>query len=624
MSTPYAPELQSLLLFLSLGFVLYSDTVLLQINMMFGYLLLLIFISLGGAFESLDSQGCQSECPTWFVPVNSNDTINCNCGNSSSEIVLCDENSHTSMLRFQYCMTYNEVNNSTMVGICPYHYHKPDVQGLYVKLPQNVCDLNEFMCGGLNRTGLLCSQCKAGLGPAVFSYTLSCLKCLDRGYGWLLYMFLATFPTTVMFLVVIICQARITTAPMNAFIFVCQVLSCMGNANPHEYTDTSKPSYYVTLFCLTIYGVFNLDLLRYILPQFCISSTMTTIQALSLEYIVAIYPLLLTIVLYVCIQLHARDFQPLVCLWRPFYKCCACISQRWSPSQSLVHTFAAFLLLSYSKILSVSFSLLHNGEYAQDDTGKKTGSLILYYNATVPYFSAEHLPFALLAISVLATFILLPVLILLLYPTRVFQRCIGCCSTRWHALDAFVDAFQGHYKDGTNGTPDWRYFSGLYLIFRILAIATDALPDMEYRLVYRVTCYSSASLFFGILQPYKENWINYWDAVTFMLLSLGQFVALYDEYVTRSRFSLAYGLGILPLVYIIVYTSYKLLSHLAVRHCALRCKNRNDEGRSAYNVGDVEREAYTNSEQREPLLTAASVLGGRYNRDEESTLWNNL
>ena len=140
-------------------------------------------------------------------------------------------------------MTYDEVNDSMAFSNCPYHYHKPDVQELYVTLPQNLC---EFMCGGLNRTGLLCSNCKPGLGPAVFSYTLPCLKCLDSGYGWLLYMFLAIFSTTVLFLVVIICQIRITAASVNAIIFVTQVLVSIINADPLMFTDASKPSYLIS------------------------------------------------------------------------------------------------------------------------------------------------------------------------------------------------------------------------------------------------------------------------------------------------------------------------------------------------------------------------------------------
>ena len=445
-----------------------------------GFLLLLLGLLFGVAFASPDgnhsSQVCQPECPTWFVPVYKNGTMSCVCGDSLGGVVLCEEESNISLL-FQYCMTYDDVNNSTACSYCPYHYHKPDVQGLYVKLPQNVCDLNEFMCGGLNRTGLLCSDCKPGLGPAVFSYTLQCLKCLEGGYGWLLFMFLATFPTTVLLLVVFLCQIRITAAPMNAFIFACQGIVSVVDSSPSSYLDAySKPGYYLAMFLLTVYGIFNLDFFRYIIPQFCVSSTMTTVQALSLEYIVAFYPLLLTIIFYICIQLYARDCKLLVYLWKPFHKCFVRMPQKWSPLESLVHTFAAFLLLSYSKILTVSLSLLQNQGYARDSSGEKVGPLTIYYNATVPYFSTEHLPFALLAIFISATFIAFPVLILLLYPTRLFQRCIGCCSTRWHALDAFVDAFQGYYKDGTNGTPDWRYFSGLYLIFRILVVGAYALP----------------------------------------------------------------------------------------------------------------------------------------------------
>ena len=372
------------------------------------FLLVLLGLLFGAAFASPEgnhsSQICQPECPTWFVPVYNNGTMSCVCGDSLDGAVLCEQESNISLL-FLYCMTYDEVNDSTVCSFCPYQNHKPDVLGLYVKLPQNLCDLNEFMCGGLNRTGLLCSHCKPGLGPAVFSYTLQCLKCLEGGYGWLLYIFVATFPTTVMFLVIILCQIRITAAPMNALIFACQVIVSVIDASPSTYTESSKPGYYLAVFLLTIYGIFNLDFFRYIIPHFCISNTMTTTQALSLEYIVAFYPLLLTIIFYICIQLYARGYKPLVYLWKPFHRCFACMSQKWNPLESLVHAFAAFLLLSYSKILFVSFSFLQNQGYTRDsmqwrESGSFKGLLqcycsILQYRAptvcTTRYFYSSHL-----------------------------------------------------------------------------------------------------------------------------------------------------------------------------------------------------------------------------------------
>ena len=36
----------------------------------------------------------------------------------------------------------------------------------------------------------------------------------------------------------------------------------------------------------------------------------------------------------------------------------------------------------------------------------------------------------------------------------------------------FVESFQGQYKDGTNGTHDFRMVSASFLILRILAVAS--------------------------------------------------------------------------------------------------------------------------------------------------------
>ena len=68
----------------------------------------------------------------------------------------------------------------------------------------------------------------------------------------------------------------------------------------------------------------------------------------------------------------------------------------------------------------------------------------------------------------LTVFAILPTLLMLLYPTRTFQKCLNCCGLRCLPLHIFMDAFQGCYKNGTDGTRDYRYFAGLYLLFRFL------------------------------------------------------------------------------------------------------------------------------------------------------------
>ncbi len=199
----------------------------------------------------------------------------------------------------------------------------------------------------------------------------------------------------------------------------------------------------------------NLDFFAYVIPPFCISTKLTTLQALSLKYIEAFYPVLLTVFLYTCIQLHARGCRILIWLWRPFHNLCAGKTNSWNPTASLVHIFASFILLSYSKILFVTCTSFRMSTLLFIPSNRVENQV--YYNASIRNFSAGHLPFAAFAIFTVFIFIVMP-LLLLLYPVRIFQKCLDCFRVRWHALHIFTDAFQGHYKDGTAGTPDWRYY----------------------------------------------------------------------------------------------------------------------------------------------------------------------
>ena len=534
----------------------------------------LLFASVSGVRQSR-RRHVDAECPTGFIPKVSHGSVSCVCGDAGSEIVVCHQSSNSTRLLYSNCMTYDGKTNNTLFGRCPFTSREPDGKGLYVKLPKNVDDLNDFMCGGLNRTELLCGRCQPGLGPAVFSYSLQCLQCLDNGSGWLLYLFLATFPTTLLFFIIVFCHFRITSAPMNAFIFACQVLISTFNLNPHVYMDMSGSLQNLTLTMLTLFGMWNLDFFRYVIPQFCVSSKLSNIQAISLEYIIAFYPLVLFMMSYACIQLHARGCQVLVYLVKPFHRCCGGFDSRFHPGESLIHSFAAFLLLAYAKIFIVSCKLLHpNPVY--NTHGSRVGSLALLYEPSVSFFSTEHLPYAILAISVIAICIVSPLLLLLLYTTRPFQHCLNCFRVRGHALHAFVDAFQGYYKDGTAGTRDWRCFSGLYLLIRIVAIGSHLLPGY-FTMKIRYVSYTIMSLLFALLRPYKVNWVNTWDSIAFALFAFGELIVLYDEHVSKTRPFLAYILAMLPVVYIVVYTTYKLLHRIGVFQYCSRFRNLNSE-----------------------------------------------
>ena len=134
------------------------------------------------------------ECPTWYSPVQ-NDSEKCLCGDTDSGKIECLPNERVSM-QIGNCMTYT--GNQTLIGACSYVAINNSLvlNNIYTNLPQNLSELNDFMCGWMNRTGLLCSQCEIGLSLAALSYKKECIKCPDLGNGVALFLFLTFIPAS--------------------------------------------------------------------------------------------------------------------------------------------------------------------------------------------------------------------------------------------------------------------------------------------------------------------------------------------------------------------------------------------------------------------------------------------
>ena len=60
-------------------------------------------------------------------------------------------------------------------------------------------------------------------GLAVLTYKNTCAKCLGTVGGWSMFIFLATFPTTIFLLIVYGCGIKATSAPMNGIVCASQV-----------------------------------------------------------------------------------------------------------------------------------------------------------------------------------------------------------------------------------------------------------------------------------------------------------------------------------------------------------------------------------------------------------------
>ena len=502
-------------------------------------------------------------CPPWFIQheiAGDNTTVECSCGPPTTG-VRCNPKTCNTSLHIQHCLSYNPVTRTQVVGFCAFE----SIPEKWISLPPNISELNDFMCGHFNREGQLCGACKKGYGPALFT-NYECADCSTKSYGWALYLLLEFFPITVFYLVIVTFQVSATSGPLNVFIFSAQLIAYILNYNNSFFIAyASQPWFKVTQkILITFYSVWNLDFFYSVIPPFCLSENITTLHALALQYLPAFYPLLLIIVTYILIELHDRNVRVLVWMWRPFQRCLAPFqrSLRWNPKASIVSTFATFLTLAYNKLIIVSVGLLI-GTKVTDIQGNSSHYLVLA--PTVPYFGREHLPFAILAIVVLSTFIALPPLLLIAYPTITFQKMLSCLKIRWPALHIFADVFQGCYKNRTDGKYDYRYFAAFYFILRIIILLLNVFSySSEIGWPLSVAVLIIGSLLFALLRPYKKNWLNILDSVILALLGLAALWTLYNLEANGRWIQLEVFIAALPLMYFVMYVAYRLLSWLGI------------------------------------------------------------
>jgi hypothetical protein len=187
---------------------------------------------------------------------------------------------------------------------------------------------------------------------------------------------------------------------------------------------------YVTLACnlsrkfpqyfLTLFGIWNLDFFRLILPPVCVSTSTKTIDILLFDYIIAFYPLLITVFVLVGIELYDRNCRMAVCLSTPLKLLCH--KRNWNPKKAILKTCAIFLLLSYSKILFVSINLLLAVPLYNCSGRSSSKNTVLLFDPSIRFLHSNHIPYVILALSIIVVFVLLPPLVLLLYILREFSE----------------------------------------------------------------------------------------------------------------------------------------------------------------------------------------------------------
>ena len=134
----------------------------------------------------------------------------------------------------------------------------------------------------------------------------------------------------------------------------------------------------------------------------------------------------------------------------------------------------------------------------------------VHFDSSIKLFFRQHLPY--LLISVLSVSVVITAsLLLTFYPTKFVRRILECClhlKCRL-ALHAFVENFQGHYKDGTNGTRDYRAVSGLQFCLQVIFVACYSHAKVRFYFIsYLQILLTTTTLFYAYTQPCKTRTHN--------------------------------------------------------------------------------------------------------------------
>ena len=461
------------------------------------------------------SRSSYSTCPTWQMHSKVNSSSTCECGPSLDGVVECNVYDNSVSLLPCYCMSQSKLLNKTIVGNCLYTCHRR----YRITLSNTTSELDNQICKPLHRMGQLCGDCIPEYAPPVYSYSMECVKCTNNATNWLKYLAAAFIPLTVFYFIIVVFRISASSPKLRCFILVSQMVAMPGHlrylyALLNKYIQDFRTERRLVEAALSLYSIWNLDFFRAVYHPFCIHPHISSLGILALDYLPAMYPLLLISITYCCIKLHDK-FSVIRQLLKPFHRCCFHFRKEWNIHRSLTDAFATFILLSYVKILNISFDLLIPTTIYDMKGGNDVFSF-LYYSGTVQVFKGEHTPFAILALFMMIVFNIIPLILLCLYPCPCFQKLVNSCKCHCQTLHVFMDIFHGCYR---TKPVDCRYIPSVYLVIRIINLLIFSFTLSRFYYPFAAVLSLLAAVFVIVIQPYKLPIYNKLDTCLFLLFT---------------------------------------------------------------------------------------------------------
>ena len=433
---------------------------------------------------------------------------------------------------FGHCIT-DELDK--VHGLCPAFYYDYSFFTYTDSIKNIVGKCQE------NRTGPLCGQCEANYSIPLNSLYMECVDCFDDStWGWALFLLLQILPETLVVLLVIILNLKITNGTVSGYILYSQIVSLyvpgwlypawLTNLwsknnyiicpNPHLMSDNK---YKLSPFTVP-FSIWNLNFLVGFPPStlnICLTESMDALGTISLSYIMALYPLVILLVLYIWMLMYNEGYHCVVRLTRPVHNKLARFWQALKIEPSLTDSIAVIYLLCYTQLVNISLNLLRYTPL-YDIPNESFLRNVFFYDGAIPYFGWPHALPAIFGIAVMIFVVILPTLYLLLFQFRVVQKCLNFVRLQKQGIIALVDVLTGGFHKSTKTFGDHRYFAGLFLLLRAAIVGVYFIPYDHVQIIpyFQMSLTVIAAGTVMIVRPYIVNLHNYTNFIMLLNLTL--------------------------------------------------------------------------------------------------------
>ena len=514
------------------------------------------------------------DCPPGYVSEIQNGLNLCVCSTQGKQylgISHCNQSRFQAVLKRGYWLGCSNIHVITSTHTCEKYIVSHTcprsfcTNGEYF-LPNtsSISELDSAICGE-KRTGVLCGECRKEYSAFYHSGDLKCAHSSHCKLGWLFYLLSELLPVTVFFLVVVIWDIQLTTGAVQGFILYSQLFDTLlmtGNGQLPLETETFTSWLALKL----LLNVFNLSFFTHDQLSFCLWRNASSLDMIAFKYVTVVFAFSLILLTIAALNFCRLD------------RCLKKIRIRGikrNISSSILHGLSGFLVICYSQCTKISLQILTPAViYSTESIQVNT---VAFYAGSLKYFRGRHLLYAIPAIAFILTIVILPPILLLVYPLcyKVFSLLriqeskftrILCRIIPLERLKPFFDSFQGCFKD------ECRYFSGLYFIYRLSTLVTFA--SLQNLSLY----YIAVEIQFVLMliahawnQPYTTAWHNKLDAILFAILIIVNALTLFrynhssdtiSVTTIRRIESIQIVIACFPLLYITVYTLREVLLKL--------------------------------------------------------------